>query len=299
METYQLAMMLKAELSEDEIVFKQGLRTWRVPLRRLVGVHLYNYMQMRMLVLGWDTGGKIKTLQLPVDPFQAKVFLEKLVGMIPPEADLTALEKKEALSRLGVKDMTFLAPFAVLAVLLVLAVIPLLPTLIHGFWDTERVAADLEALYRGELPNSNYITVKGRLAEMGVTETTEYTKHGSVTSTEETDYIPFLPPSWKPGQAIKVVLEVSSHDTNAMNEKMGTEVEVSGMIRNLLWEGADGEVLEYMAKQQGSPTGDTIILALNDKPEDHRLIAYIVISVVFVIFLIVGIAMLVQSRKNA
>ncbi len=299
MEQYQLAPMLKAELTEEEIMLKQGLRTWRIPVRKLVGIYLYDYIQMRMLVLGYNNGDKIKKVQLPVDPFQAKPFMEALLNLAPPEANLLSLEKKEALSRMGVSDMSKTAPLIILAVLFALVAVPMFPTLVHGFWDTSKTTVDLASLYQGTAPSSNYIHVKGRLAEMGVTETTEYTKNGRVTNTVETDYIPLLPPNWKQGQPIKVVLEVSEDDVSAMSDKMGQTVEVDGMIENLLWEGVPGDVLDYMAKQQASPVEGAIVIAYNSHPADYRFLSYIVFGVVVLICLIIGVVIVIQSRRNA
>lgn len=221
-----------ATLDAERLMAKVGIRTIQVPIARLQQVYVRDERRsdhVELLLTHLDDKGRLRRARLFADKREAgfEALIEALLAR-RPEADVRHLSASEAYRLSGSKEAEWVAlPAVMLLGWLVLAVL-LSPLMRHGFDDgAATVAASAFAEPHG-LTTRN-VTVTGTLAPGSALRS----KQGA---TEGAWWVPVVPPSWRPGEAVYAVLKVPRR-TAAQIDALAQTGRFEGILRDIWWEG--------------------------------------------------------------
>jgi hypothetical protein len=168
-----------------------------------------------------------------------------------------------------------LAPLSAALVVGLLLSTWLAPGLIHALDDgNERV--EVSRLAAGYLPKTRALTVEGDpQMELGVTSDTRKKEEGASGRGRSVDvafYVPIVPKGWQPGQPVKVILRTHYYGLGELKESTSHR----GLLRNVLWEGLDGQVRTYFVQKVGLKLDERVLL-LDAKDEGYTAMPYLLL----------------------
>lgn len=280
----------------DSLEIKQGLRTQTVPLEALRFLYVQMQGDHQELIVAYDkpngSRGILRTYSNAGDT-QFKALVDDLAAL-KPNADLRGKPRREALQTMGARDTQLIAMVAVPAVVMVVLFGALSPFIIHGFdKGSQRVSAS--ELKQAKLTTSNLV-LSGELDLDRYLEVTT-TKNGVKQSSSY--QFPVFPRGASDDAPIPVVLKTSELSDAAL-ERLADQGEWKCTLRNVLWEGMDGDDRTYMRDTLHlDVTDDTMLCELADKDEPPiwLMLGGLVCSGLFVSGIIV-LALWMQRRKQ-
>ncbi len=209
-----------------------------------------------------------------------------------PEADLRRYDSKTAHRMMGATNITAIVPVVMTALFTLGALVFVLPWIIHGL-DGGHAEVEVAQLADADFePESRNVTVKdGQFlvdAAMQITTTSD-----SGTSVEWA--IPLVPPDWKTGDPVHVVLrthELSAEEQMALDPMNG----IDGVLRTVLWEGLPSDEADYLRNDNGLDLADDAVEV--EYQADTKLELYLGIGIVAFIGILMTIISFVIARKQ-
>jgi hypothetical protein len=171
----------------------------------------------------------------------------------------------------------------------------MLPLVIHGLDQGSRRISVSELAGNRNLETRN-LTVDGlALVKFAVKKSA-----GSKGSSYANFYIPLVEADFMPRDEIQAILETRSLSSVERSDLAGQKT-FSGVIRNILWEGLDGDIRDVFEKKMGLKLNQRIFLIeYQANPAEDLMIAIMVFSTALVMIFIIGIVLwYLRFRKNA
>jgi hypothetical protein len=152
------------------------LREYTIPVAALKGI-IFRHKKIPFnrwdeLILWYEKSpGKDRQVFLPADPGNVEIrALADELGRRFPQADLRQLPPREALKRIAVswwQPQVFIWPVLALSIVSLF----FLPQFIHSF-DRGHQSLTAEEVTRGIQPQTNYLTIQGKVLDSGLREKT-------------------------------------------------------------------------------------------------------------------------------
>jgi hypothetical protein len=172
------------------------------------------------------------------------------------------------------------------------------PSLLHGLDSGQQTLDVAQCAAECERDTDN-LSVRG----MPLFEDTiekETTREGSSLRTVEY-YIPLVPPDWKKGDAVHMVVETPDLSDEQF-EQFSKMDAIPGVLRDTWWEGLGSDELAFFKKDIALNMAPGVrLLEYKADPKDDLYLALAVIGVVFLIMFIVAIVLAIKggaSRKS-
>ncbi len=266
-ETYRLSQHNEAEIRDNTIYLKVGIRKFEIPFNDIIGFYRYHLIKNDdLLVFFYRLGEKIKKMQTILDRSTPQPFVDELVARAPDNANLMHMSKKEALKTLGMRDGVITGFLGLAVILPIVLVGVFFPQVWHFVFDSKLVHTTIEEMYEGNLPDSNYLTFTGKLKDEGMI--VSY-KPWSITTRNkhwlEKGFFPIVPDNWQQGDPIKVVLMIDrAYNLKAIAGKVGQQIKFRGMVRNILWERFRwSSWMDDLAEQEQSPVENPVVMEID------------------------------------
>lgn len=294
--TYQLSGSIKVEVQEDTFIFHYPLQSRKVPSQDIYGYYIYPFLKGQfLLVIGYTVGQKRKRLNIPLDASLKEEFMVKLQALSPASANLLDKSKKEALRSMGARDQVTFSILIILGVIMPAILIGMyFPVLWHGIFDSRLATTSIEDIYSGNLPDSNYISFAVILENNGIITTETQYRPGSngmlFRSKNKMGYYPLYPQGWQQGQPVKVVLLVRERDMATAAEQIGQTTNITGLIRNILWEGLSSSNAIRLGNHINSPVDAPILVEYRSDPKTDLQEAF------FIMYILVGVMVVILIR---
>ena len=280
-----------AVIDEVYLTVKQGVRTRQVELHRLrhFYVHVVPSSGIECLI-GYETQeGKKKVMRFNAnlgDPGFA-AFAEAL-GKAKPEIDIRSLDAKAAHKLMGAVSIRSLVPIIVFGLSAVVMAVIFLPALIHGL-DSGSAVIDAAAC-AGTCDT----------ASRNVTLTNGYV-HDEYMSEQEgkrdvNHYLLYVPGGWEKADPVYLVIKTPGYDEDRL-EDLAAREEISGVLRNVLWEGLDDDWRAEFKKEWNitiAPEARLVEYAADPQVEFTLVLA--VIGILLSVTLILSVVAVVRRR---
>lgn len=284
-----------ARIVSRRVEVRAGVRTHAAPLERLQ--HLYVHDDggrgTSELILSFAApGGRLKRIRVFSDvgepAFQA--LIDALLSE-RPEIDIRHLDRSAAFARMGSQERDLTVMAALMGAVLVAMAVMFLPMLIHGL-DGGAAEVPVEALERGERPDTRNVTVQGRplVDRMVLAEVETDPPPDTVTG-----WIPLVSPSWTPERPVKVVLELRGKGPDALIA-VGERTVFRGMIRDVLWEGLSDRRRRAFTDQGVPLDPEVLVIDVGAEPEHDLTLALSVLGLMALI--LVGSLWVVRRRQR-
>jgi hypothetical protein len=224
---------------------------------------------------------------------QFKALVDDLAAL-RPAGDLRGKPRREALKEMGARDTQLIAMVVVPVAVMVILFGAMSPFIIHGF-DKGSQKVSAAELGQTKLTTGNLV-LSGELDIERYLEVTT-TKNGVKQSASY--QFPVFPAGAPDDAPIPVVLKTRELGDNRIVE-LAEQGEWKCTLRNVLWEGLDGDDREYMHdKLQLNVTKDTLLCELTDgnAPPIEAMIGGLFCGGLFVSGIIVF-AIWMQRRKQ-
>jgi hypothetical protein len=253
------------------------LREYTIPAAALKGMI---FRQKKIPFNRWDelilwyekSPGKDRQVFLPADPGNVEIrALADELGRRFPQADLRQLPPREALKRIPVswwQPQVFIWPVFTLSIVCLF----FLPQFIHSF-NRGHQTLTAEAVSRGIQPQTNYLTIHGKVLDLGLRE-----KTGTGRRKTYRQYYPLVPFNWKPGEPVFILLETSDYTSQEKGPFL-SQTAFRGLWRTVLWEGPSSGQLDYLRKNYGltfSPA--PMLLEVNVDPASEAAFSLIILG---------------------
>ena len=250
----------RASLGVETLALQMGPRRPKLRLSELRHLYVKEHgAGLCELVLSYEPApGKHKRLR--VSSREGEPGFDALVKALlegRPEIDLRHLDDKAAFAQMGAMDtqrvVMFLFP---ILVTLVFALI-FSPKLIHGF-DSGKQAVSVSELAEGRELTTRNLAVEGiAVWPLAIEVTTTRSSRGSGTTSSQTHYVPLVAAGWGKTEPVHVVLETASMPSAGGGPKIET---FEGVLRNIWWEGLDGDEKEFFENELGVRMADDVLL---------------------------------------
>jgi hypothetical protein len=300
---FELGSGTEVVIQSDAFLFVWALRNKKVLFQDICGYYIYPFMKDKfVLVIAYTAGEKTKRLNLVLDAAVQEEFMEQLQALSPASANLLHMEKKQALRTMGAKDqITFTILMLLGVVVPTILLVMFSPLLWHGLVDSHLAQTSLTELYAGQFPDSNYISFDVVLGDKSVVITkTRFS--GSGTSRNRTiirnGYYPLCPQGWEPGQPVKAVLLVREQDKASAKAQQGQPVRLSGLVRNVLWEGLSSSSAETLGDHLDSPVENPILVEYRSSPKADLKEALFFMSIIMGIVVVILTGMFFMKKRK-
>jgi|GEM_PF-2154436 len=209
-----------------------------------------------------------------------------------PEADLRQYDSKAAHRMMGATNITAIIPVVMVALFTLGAFAFTLPWFVHGL-DSGHAEVDVAQLTDADFsPESRNVTMKNGVFLIDAALQIETTSD-SGTSIEWA--IPVVPPDWKDGDPVHVVLktpELSMQEAADLDPEAG----IDGVLRTVLWEGLPSDEADYLRDTNGLNLVDDVVEV--EYQADTKMQFYIGIGIVAFIGILMTIISVVVARKQ-
>ena len=133
-----------------------------------------------------------------------------------------------------------------------------LPNLIHQF-DTGKAAVDASRCNCDCGVDTSNVRIRGRiLEEYAVEEKTTTRSRGGNTHKSSVYFVPVVGAEWRIGDPICMIL--MQHKPHSPKEDAGQMSEFPATLQNVLWEGPDDEVVDYLKSKNGLNISEDVLL---------------------------------------
>ena len=206
-----------------------------------------------------------------------------------PKNSLNHLPEAEALKMMSIANPNKWVPPFVFILLCVCMTLFFYPMLRHYF-DKGYVKTTVENYIANPDIGTRNLTITGYLLDVGVKETITSSKHGSHSST----FIPMVDSTWKEGDPIKVMLEFPSLSSGGFDAVIN-QTEFTGTIRNVWWEGMDGDNIDFLKEKYKLVfPGKPVLIEVTDTISNDGFVIWVwggTMVLILVIVLIVAVKM--------
>ncbi len=280
-----------AVIDDVYLTVKQGVRTRQVELHRLrhFFVHVVPSSGIECLI-GYETQeGKKKVMRFNAnlgDPGFA-AFAEAL-GKAKPAIDIRSLDAKAAHKLMGAVSIRSLVPIIVFAASAVVLAVIFLPALIHGL-DSGSAVIDAAAC-AGTCDT----------ASRNVTLTNGYV-HDEYMSEQEgkrdvNHYLLYVPGGWEKTDPVYLVIKTPGYD-DEMLENVATREEISGVLRNVLWEGLDNDWrTQFKNEWNITIAPESRLVEYAAEPRIEFALVAVIIGTMLAVTLILSVVVVVRRR---
>ncbi len=280
-----------AVIDDIYLSVNQGVRKWHVELHRLrhFFVHVLPSTGIECLISYETKEGKKKVMRFNADVGDPGfAAFAAALAKARPEADIRSMDSKKAHKLLGAVSSMRLVPIIVFAVSTIVLTFIFLPAIIHGL---DSGAAVIDAAACGavcDTPSRNVTLTNGYFHDEYMSE-----QEGSRASSH---YFLYVPGDWEKSAPVYLVVKTPGYSDEAL-EDWAAEDEISGVLRNVLWEGLGDDWRTEFKKQWGldiAPEARLIEYAADTSVE--MIVALIVIGLVLAFSLVVSILVVVKNR---
>ena len=272
-----------------------GMRKLNTTLGQIKYIYVIRHGDQaeEVMICHEPTPGKTKIYRANAnlgDP-EFKRFVETLAHY-RPEADLRRYDPKTAHNMMGATNFTAMVPVVMTTLFTLGAFILVLPWVIHG---VDGGHADVEVAQLADAdysPDSRNITVKNGQFLIDAALQIETTSDSGTTIEWA---IPLVPPEWKSGDPVHVVLkthELSAEEAANLDPMGG----IDGVLRTVLWEGLPSDEADYLKNNNGLNLADDAVEV--EYQADTKLEFYLGIGIVAFIGILMTIISVVVARKQ-
>lgn len=299
---FELGGSAEAIIQQDAFLFQYPLRSIKVPFRDIYGYYIYPFLKDKfLLVIAYNAGKKTRRLNIPLDASVKEAFMDQIQALSPASANLLHMEKKQALRTMGAKDQIAFTVMILLGVVMPAIFIGLFfPALWHGIFDSSLTQTSIEDIYAGKSPDSNYISFDAVLGNKSVVITEASYRRTSrdmwLRSETRNGYYPLYPQGWEQGQPVRAVLLVREQDKASVAAQQGQPIKISGLIRNILWEGLSTSNANILADHIDSPVENPILVEYQSDPQADLQQALFFMSIIMGIIFVILIGMFFRGR---
>ncbi len=216
------------------------------------------------------------------------------LAQLRPEADLRALDMRAAHDMMGATNVTALVPLIMVPLITACFAVFALPWFIHGL-DRGHIDIDVAAFADSPELDSRNVTVHA--GQLLVDQSLQIeTTSDSGTSIEWA--IPLVPPDWRSGDPIHVVLK--THELSGQEAAALDPASIDGVVRNVLWEGLDDDETSYFRDSIGVSLSENVVEVEYQAETTMELIMGIsMVGFVFVLMVIVAFVVARQQKKRS
>lgn len=266
-ENFRLSQHNEAEIRDETIYLKVGIRKFEIPFNDIIGFYRYHLTDNEdLLAISYRLGEKVKKMQTLLDRSTPQPFFDELVARAPDNANLMHMLKKDALKTIGLRDGVKTGLLGVAVILPIILVGLFFPQIWHAVFDSNLAHTSLEEMYKGNLPDSRYITFKGRLKDTGLVISYRQWSTSSLNRTwRKKGFFSIVPDDWQPGDPIKVVLMVDGgYYLKLISGRIGQQIEFRGRVRNVLWERFRwSSWMDDLGEQEQSPVENPVVIEID------------------------------------
>jgi len=289
---------VSARIDARRFEVRSGVRTSAAPIDRLQ--HLYVHADAERgvdeLLLSYAApGGRLRRIRAFADAGESG-FVQLVDALIErrPDIDIRHLERREAWSRTGTRELDrWVLPGMMAAAIAILGLM-FAPRVLHGF-DRGAATVAVDALARGDRPDTRNLTVDGHpvldaalFAEQDADRTDQPT----------TAWIPLVGPDWRPGEPVSVVLEARNR-TRGDVLTLAEQPRFSGVLRDVWWEGLDDRRRAAFEKRGLMLTPEVALIELGATPGSDLAIALGVVGLLSALMLAVTLALRRRVQAEA
>lgn len=223
------------------------------------------------------------------DP-EFKRFLDT-IAHYRPDADLRQYDSKTAHRMMGATNTMAIIPVVMTALFTLGALLFVLPWLVHGI-DSGHADVTVSQLADPEFsPESRNVTVRDGKFLIDSALQIETTSDSGTTIEWA---IPLVPPDWKAGDPVPVVLkthELSASEASALDPEAG----IDGVLRNALWEGLPSDEADYLSNNENLDLEHVVEI---EYQADTTMEMFLGLGIVGFVFVLMTIVSVVVARKQ-
>ena len=232
-------------LENDNLSIKQGLGKWQFPLRNLKYLYVISSQgQYMQTILAYETPEKkMKRVYINSDAIDARALeLIELLVKLKPEIDIRSKKPAEAYKLKKTANMLLVGIIITDLIFMAILGIGLCPLIIHGI-DKGHETYTIEELSKLKNFTTRNITVNNfTLVENYMKSTVSSSKSSTKTTTY---YVPVVSEDWTIDKKVTVIAMTTDI------KKFFAMKEISGVIRNVFWEGLDSKDKKFFRENIG------------------------------------------------
>lgn len=272
-----------------------GMRKLKTTLQQIKYVYVMRHGDQaeEVLICHETSPGKTKVFRANAnlgDPEFAR-FVDT-IAHYRPEADLRQYDSKAAHRMMGATNISAIVPVVMTALFTLGAFVAVLPWFIHGV-DGGHAEIEVARFADADFePESRNVTIDDGQFLIDAAVQIETT---SDSGTSIQYAIPIVPPDWKEGDPVHVVLktpDLSMEEAANLDPMAG----IDGVLRNVLWEGLPADEADYLRSTHGLKLADDVVEV--EYQADTKLQMYIGIGIVLLVGVLMTIVSIVVARKQ-